>query len=78
MKLLLWRNCIRRKRSCCASFCELMSPVFIVILFSLLYRAFTPKDNPTQQYLDRKTDVPSLAGFAYRMEVSDSVLALGE
>jgi hypothetical protein len=76
--LLLWRNCIRRKRAKCASCCELLSPVVIVILFALIYYAFTNKDKPVQQYLDAAADVYPLAGFGYRLELYNAHLALGE
>ena len=77
VRLLLWRNSVQRKRAKCATFCEVISPVFITILFALLYRAFSTDDKPTSQYLDNRTDVPALAGLAYRLQVADAVIALG-
>ncbi len=76
--LLLWRNCIRRKRAKCAACCELLSPVFVVIMFTLIYYAFTNKDKPAQQYLEDTANVYPLAGFGYRLELYNAHLALGE
>ncbi len=76
--MLLWRNCIRRKRAKCASCVELFSPVFVVIMFALIYMAFTNKDKPAQQYLDDTADVYPLAGFAYRLQLYNAQLGLGE
>ncbi len=44
VRLLLWRNCVRRKRAKCASCVELLSPCFIVVMFTLIYTAFSNKD----------------------------------
>jgi hypothetical protein len=77
VRLLLWRNCVRRKRAPCAAICELCSPVVIVILFTLLFFAFTPSKKPAAQYLRVQAQAMPLAGYAYRLAVQSSMLALG-
>lgn len=75
--LLLWRNCLRRKRtpvSCCV---ELFCPVLIVALFIGLFGLFTPKDYPDRMYLENHLTVPSLAGMGYRVANLSSSIALG-
>jgi hypothetical protein len=78
LALLLWRNLIRRKRAKCASCIELFSPVFVVVCFVLIYLAFSNENKPAQQYLDDTADVYPLAGFAYRLQLYNAELGLGE
>jgi hypothetical protein len=77
IRLLLWRNCIKRRRAMCSFCCELFFPVLVVLLFVGLFRAFTPDKFTDRMYPDKVTQVPNLAGMAFRMKNMSSVLALG-
>ncbi len=77
VRLLLWRNCIRRKRAKCSSLCELFSPVIVVIMFSLIFRAFKNSTEPAQQYLTSMGTVYPMAGYAYRLQLYEAQLGLG-
>jgi hypothetical protein len=75
--LLLWRNCVRRRRAKCASVVELLAPIVVVALFSGLFLAFSNKDHAAAQYVrDRATSQP-LAGFGYRLQLYNAELGLG-
>lgn len=77
VSLLLWRNCVRRKRAKCASVVELIAPILVVALFSGLFLAFSNKDHAAAQYIrDRATSQP-LAGFSVRLGLYNAELALG-
>ena len=78
VRLLLWRNCVRRKRAKCATCVELFSPVFIVIMFVLIYKAFSDKTRPATQYLDNRDGVPNLAGLAYRLQLYNANFGIGK
>jgi hypothetical protein len=78
IRLLMWRNCLKRRRALVSSFCELVFPIFIVGIFIGLFQAFTPSAYPDKQYLQEWAGVPNLAGQGYRVANLSSVIAIGE
>lgn len=78
IRLLLWRNYIKRKRACCSFLCELLFPIIVTLLFVGIYHLFSPTSHPDSMYLNDTITVPPLAGMGYRTNVSNSVIAVGE
>ncbi len=78
IRLLLWRNYLKRRRSLCSFCCECWFPIIVVLIFVGLFRAFSTETNPDRMYLQNHQTVPNLAGMGYRFANSSSVLALGE
>lgn len=74
---LLWRNYIKRKRSCCSFCVELLFPVVVVLLFVALFQAFSPQNYPDSMYFGNLVAVPNLAGEGFRAINSTSFIALG-
>ncbi len=77
IRLLIWRNCIKRSRAKCSSLCELLFPLFIVAIFILLFQAFSNDRKPDAQYLQNWAAVPTLAGQGFRALNTTSVIAIG-
>jgi hypothetical protein len=77
IRLLIWRNCIKRSRAKCSSLCELLFPLFIVAIFILLFQAFSNDRKPDAQYLRDWAAVPTLAGQGFRALNTTSVIAIG-
>lgn len=78
LSLLLWRNCLKRRRAPCSFACELLFPIIIVGLFIGLYQAFSTTVSPQRMYFDQLKSVPTLAGSGYRIQNASQVLALGK
>ena len=77
VRLLLWRNCIRRKRAKLSSLVELVSPILVVVLFRMLYTLFPNTNQPAQQYINNQNTVQPLAGYAYRLSLYNAYLGIG-
>ena len=77
IRLLMWRNCVKRRRAPCSSCCECLFPLLIVGIFVALFRAFKPENFADTQYLKDWSAVPNLAGQGFRAANMSAIIAIG-